>query len=240
MPLPRLKPEAAFLVNQIDTKGKIPEWATEKIIQKTKKESYKILDKYLAQRSFDLYLATSLRELDDFTKAEKFASHIEQNLNISVVYTGGLGVTKETPEYDAAEAKGDMERLFLERSQSLLMIAADKFTVGKYFEAATMALSGKPVVILFDDENQANIIKVRHPLKTLGAVEESYGFHALVNNQDDPLQCLKAELGLDEHFGNDFRLMLNENHTDRRRNCYCPYCKSLIIRRPFWLKAHND
>ena len=234
----RLPSDFAFAINQVLTGEKEPKWTTKKEIELTKRYSGELVKNHLKIKSFDVYLALTLRTVNDFLAGELTALDLECD-NLTVAYPGGLGLTEDTPSDDSSNEKGDLERYFIEKSKSLLMLRAEKMSVGKYFEAAIAVLSQKPVVLFFNDAAEAKILKTRHPIKTLGTAQESYGFH-IVESLSEAIGCLKAELGMDEQFGKDFRSQLNEANTDRSRNSYCPLCESLLKRKSFWVEKMED
>lgn len=235
MKLPRLRPDTAYLVNTMLSKGEIPKWATPKIQKQAQEESWKLLDEYLKQKSFDIYLALSLRSLDDFIRGEQIAALLENQLRASVVYAGGLGVDKNTPDVDASNEKGDLERFFLNRSRSLLMLDAEKPTWGKFVEAATMMIAQKPVVVLTESDETAFVLKDRHPLKTLGGWGGASGYH-VVASLNQATHCLSSELN-DESSCGLIENLVKDATTKKRRssNFICPHCGSLIRRISFWL-----
>lgn len=235
MKLQRLAPNLAFAVNQIITGGERPRWVTKIQIAKAQKESEKLTEEHFKVKSFDVYLATTLRTLNDFIKTEGVALALE-NEKLTVAYPGGLGLASDYSKEDSSNEKGDFERHFLENSKTLLMLDAEKVSVGKYFEAAIAILSKKPVVLIFNNPKEADILKMRHPIKTLGATEQSYGFHVTKSSQE-ALGCLYAELGKHWDFGCNFRQQINEVNTNRSRNRYCPLCKSLLERESLWINA---
>lgn len=235
MKLPRLKPDTAYLVNTMLSKGDIPKWATPEVQKKAKEESWKLLDAYLKQKYFDIYLALSLRTTEDFIRGEQIAELLEKKLNASVVYAGGLGVDRNTPDADSSNEKGDIERLFLDRSRSLLMLDAEKPTWGKFAEAVTMMIAQKPVVILTESDEAAYILKTRHPLKTLGGWGGASGYH-VVSSLKAAMQCLASELDRKTSCGIIENVVKDPVSQKRRAyNFYCPNCGSLIRRMSFWL-----
>src|SRR3989344_2695836 len=238
MKLQRLAPGSAFTINQIITGGKTPPGVTKSDISKITKESEKMIEEHFKVKNFDIYLAVTLRNVNDFINAERTALILEDIYGFTVAYPGGLGLLKDTSPDDSSNEKGDLERFFIEKSKSLLMFEAEKMSVGKYFETAIAVLSKKPVAIVFSgfkNREEMKILKTRNPIKTLGTASESFGFH--VDTLSTVLHCLSAELGMDEHFGKDFRSQLNETSTGRSRNGYCPLCKSLLVRKSFWATA---
>lgn len=235
MKLQRLAPNLAFLVNQIITLGETPRWATKTQIAEAQKESERLTEEHFKVKSFDVYLAVTLRTLDDFIKAEGFALAFE-NLELTVAYPGGLGLPKNFAEDDSSNEKGDLERYFIELSRSLLMFDAEKFSVGKYFETAMAIFYQKPAILIFNDPREADILKTRHPIKTLGTVNQSFGFH-VTKSFVEALGCLHAELGKHRNFGCNFRQQLNEVNTNRSRDRYCPLCKSLLERKSLWINT---
>ena len=93
MKLQRLAPGCAFSINQIITGGEKPLGVTKSDISKIIKESEKFTEEHFKIKSFDVYLATTLRNVNDFINAEVAASVLENN-GFTVAYPGGLGLPK--------------------------------------------------------------------------------------------------------------------------------------------------
>ncbi|MBI2021193.1 hypothetical protein HYS99_01625 [Candidatus Giovannonibacteria bacterium] len=233
--LPRLKPDSAFLANTLLSKGEVPQWATYEMQKKVKQEASDLIDFYLKRKAgYDLYLAASLRCLEDFMRAEQVVSFLEKNLHISIVHPGGLGISLDTPEKDSSNEKGDLERFFLDRSSTLLMIDAEKATWGKYAEAMTMLLRQMQVVMYTEDKSTAFILKERHPLKTLGGFGGSCGYH-VVTSLGEILTCLKWSLTICKMDSCSEKQVNGADGQRRAYNSYCPNCGSLIRRTSFWI-----
>jgi hypothetical protein len=113
----------------------------------------------------DVYVATSMRDRDDFRKMADFCDQVFQSPRLD-----GLKLRYFDPTMSAAEGhedKGLIECLMVKCAKVLVYCAGKKESYGKDAEAA-MALSlGKPVIFYCDEEQRGRFYREVHPLSRL-------------------------------------------------------------------------
>ncbi len=152
----------------------ISEW--EKARPKALSNTHNYLSKI---RELDVYVATSMRKIDDFLKMSELCDYLfgnqpeEDTLNEDREIheqLRRLNLRYFDPTMSAAkghEDKGLIECLMVKVAKVLILYAGTKDSYGKDVEAA-MALSlGKPVIFLCEDESRLNFYKNVHPLSRL-------------------------------------------------------------------------
>lgn len=222
--LPRLTWEEGFILNQLYTDyTKVP-GKMKHLIDPTKAKNEKIFKLYLAQKEFDIYFATSLRSKEDFEKSEMICQALEKlDSNLKIIMPLSFFVPK-----GSTLRKGDLERLFLQRSKMTFLYDSGKDTWGRDTEAAEMLLVyRKPVVILVSDKSDGThasryrIFKEIHPKNVIGSFNDARGMH-VVKSLEDATRCV--------------RNILNNSVKARREvkdgglNEYCLNCGSLLRR----------
>jgi hypothetical protein len=113
----------------------------------------------------DVYVATSMRDREDFRKMADFCEQV-----FSAPRLSGLKLRYFDPTMSAAEGhedKGLIECLMVKCAKVLVYCAGKKESYGKDAEAA-MALSlGKPVIFYCDEEQRGRFYREVHPLSRL-------------------------------------------------------------------------
>jgi len=242
--LPRLTAMEGYVVNQICTHGNIDCHMDEirhtekkRKIEKTHKALKANLEYMKKGGKYDIYMASSLRSLEDFQKGERVAEKIEKKIPGIKIFCPGLhGVSKNAYPEDAYNEKGDLERLAIQKSKTMLLIDAKEgeMTFGKTVEAARFLLnSPKKPAIFICDKYMLDLFKNRHPMTLMGNASWSRGPH-LVPTLNDALICLQDELGMLPH-----RTNLKRSKTGRKKtraiNHLCPHCDSILLRHPKWI-----
>ena len=126
---------------------------------------------YLSLDFLDVYIATSMRTIEEFSSFKTFVDEIFQHEDLKKL---NLRYFDPTIGYcDNRIAKGLLEALMLKRAKMTLYVAGEKDTFGKDSECAATLVQGKPVVVYIeetDDErksklnDRATIFKEKHPL----------------------------------------------------------------------------
>lgn len=156
--------EDETIASEEDIESKIDKLASD--FNKARKAALTNTKRYLSMVSdLDVYVATSMRNRDDFRDMAKKTDKIftdEKLTNLSLRYFD--------PTLSAAsghEDKGLIECLMVKCAKILVYCAGDKESYGKDAEAA-MALSlGKLVIFLCDHEQRSRFYKEVHPLSRL-------------------------------------------------------------------------
>lgn len=163
-----------YVINQLCTNGKLPFELPPGEIESTKKAADEVLKNLLRNPNFDIYLATSLRSLQDFIKAEVLCGILETELDAKVFCPALCGVALGAALGDEPNEKGDIERFFISRSYLFFGTEMEKATWGKYVESAHFLLRGKPAIFIVADNAEEKhlsafeIFRNRHPMKTAG------------------------------------------------------------------------
>lgn len=128
----------------------------------------------------DVYVATSMRDRDDFRKMADFCEQVFRDGSLK-----GLNLRFFDPTVSAAdghEDKGLIECLMVKCAKVLVYCAGKKDSFGKDAEAA-MALSlGKPVIFYCDEEQRGRFFSQVHPLSRLIQFETGVAVGALVTS----------------------------------------------------------
>ena len=139
-------------------------------------------DYYLSMvNDLDVYVATSMRNRDDFRKMADTCDKIFLDERLK-----GLNLRYFDPTLSAAgghEDKGLIECLMVKCAKVLVYCAGDRDSYGKDAEAA-MALSlGKPVIFYCDQEQRRRFYRDVHPLSRLIEFETGIAVGAMVTDQ---------------------------------------------------------
>ncbi len=134
--------------------------------QKSREAALQNTRYYLSMvNDLDVYVATSMRDRDDFRKMADFCDQVFKNSRLD-----GLKLRYFDPTMSAAEGhedKGLIECLMVKCAKVLVYCAGKKESYGKDAEAA-MALSlGKPVIFYCDEEQRGRFYREVHPLSRL-------------------------------------------------------------------------
>jgi hypothetical protein len=126
----------------------------------------------------DIYVATSMRDREDFRKMADFCERIFRNPALEP-----LNLRYFDPTMSAAEGhedKGLIECLMVKSAKVLIYVAGKKDSFGKDAEAA-MALSlGKPVIFFCDENQRSRFFAEVHPLSRLIEFETGVAVGAMV------------------------------------------------------------
>lgn len=110
----------------------------------------------------DVYVATSMRNKDDFLNMGRNCKEIFKNPDIK-----GFNLRYFDPTISASdghEDKGIIECLMVQCAKVLIYSSGDKDSYGKDVETAMALSSGKPVIFYCPDEIRRNLSKDIHPL----------------------------------------------------------------------------
>ena len=227
--LPRLTWEEGLVLNQLYTDyTKVPE-ELEHLIPEAEKKNEELLHLYLSQKEFDIYFAASQRDIKDYEEAEKICRILEQiDKNIKIIRPASFAMKSN-------RQKGDLERLFLERSKCAFLLDMGKDTWGRNVEAAEMLLlHKKPVVILVSDTpigkyaSKYQIFKTIHPKNVIGKINDAWGMH-VTKSTEEAVNCIKAIL--------NNSVETKTVTEDGAKNVYCLGCGSLLRRHDItWTK----
>jgi hypothetical protein len=131
----------------------------------------------------DIYVATSMRDREDFRKMADFCETIFRNSALE-----HLNLRYFDPTMSAAEGhedKGLIECLMVKSAKVLVYVAGKKDSFGKDAEAA-MALSlGKPVIFYCDEDHRGRFFSEVHPLSRLIDFETGVAVGAMVTSKEE-------------------------------------------------------
>jgi hypothetical protein len=126
----------------------------------------------------DIYVATSMRDREDFRKMADFCERIFRSPALEP-----LNLRYFDPTMSAAEGhedKGLIECLMVKSAKVLIYVAGKRDSFGKDAEAA-MALSlGKPVIFFCDENQRSRFFAEVHPLSRLIEFETGVAVGAMV------------------------------------------------------------
>jgi hypothetical protein len=126
----------------------------------------------------DVYVATSMRNRDDFRKMATLCDPAFQDGKLSDLHPRYFDPTLSAAE--GHQDKGLIECLMVKCAKVLVYCAGDKESYGKDAEAA-MALSlGKPVIFYCDEEKREGFYRDVHPLSRLINFETGVAVGAMV------------------------------------------------------------
>ena len=150
--------------NREQLQGRYERVATK--FQKSREAALQNTRYYLSMvNDLDVYVATSMRDRDDFRKMADFCDQVFSSSRL-----GELKLRYFDPTMSAAdghEDKGLIECLMVKCAKVLVYCAGKKESFGKDAEAA-MALSlGKPVIFYCDEEQRGRFYREVHPLSRL-------------------------------------------------------------------------
>lgn len=187
----------------------------------------------------DVYVATSMRNRDDFRKmADRCKAIFEDDL------LKKLFLRYFDPTLSAApghEDKGLIECLMVKCAKVLVYMAGEKESYGKDAEAA-MALSlGKPVIFLCDEEQKSRFYKDVHPLSRLIDFKSGVAVGTLVTSRADQVSLL-----LNRIFSNTMEyeiLRPKDNYLQIRdrltQSIVRVQTNNRLLRETFWNHYHN-
>ena len=188
----------------------------------------------------DVYVATSMRERDNFNEMANFCDRVFTNQDLLDLHMRYFDPTLSAAKHH--EDKGLIECLMVERAKVLVLQAGSGDSYGKDAEAA-MALSlGKPVIIHADTERRRRLFTDIHPLSRLINFETGVAIGAMV--ADSPKQVIEL---LRRIFNNDLEYKLEQLHPKylvlkEKTTCSVVRLQTSddLIRETFWNHYHND
>ena len=126
----------------------------------------------------DVYIATSMRNRDDFRDMADFCETVFGNDKLQSLKLRYFDPTLSAAEHH--EDKGIIECLMVKCAKALILNAGSRDSYGKDAEAA-MALSlGKPVIIFANEEFRSDFFRDVHPLSRLINFESGVAVGAMV------------------------------------------------------------
>ena len=206
MKLPRLTPEQAWILNQHVMCGKSQ--GTPEQIAEAKRLNQEFIQQYREIDSIDLYLALSMRSLEDIQGAEIICNALEEK-GYSVYNPGN---NCETSRY----TKHDLEKHMLLISKALVLDAGTKDSGGKFIEACNAKFEYcMPIFFLAEDEHQYKVYHDYHPMGVL------LGPH-VCRTLDELMLCLTDEL--------NGRSNSKAERVEGKTNLVCSNCDSVVDR----------
>jgi|SRR5579863_1475150 len=210
--------------------------------------------RYLTLPYLDVYVATSMREDEDFIEQHKFVRGVFANTYVKDLK---LRYFDPTASYDRNRIKkGLIECLMLRRADITIYIAGAEDTMGKDSELAATLAQGKPVIVYVsseprfvklrnghevDMEHRAKAFRVDHPLGLQISAKTGVAHGIVVVRTVD--QCAKMlrkvllhdlELSV-RHEGSNFLLEESETQSTLR-----VVTDDVMLSHSFWTYFHHS
>ena len=187
----------------------------------------------------DVYIATSMRNRDDFRDMADFCETVFGNERLQTLKLRYFDPTLSAAEHH--EDKGIVECLMVKCAKALILNAGSRDSYGKDAEAA-MALSlGKPVIIFADEEFRSRFFRDVHPLSRLINFDSGVAVGAMVATSAEQVTGLLHRI-----FTNSLEyellqprpeyLVLKEKST---QSVVRLQTSDVLLRETFWNHYHN-
>ena len=188
----------------------------------------------------DVYVATSMRDRDDFRRMADFCENVFHAEILSSLHLRYFDPTLSAAKHH--EDKGLIECLMVRRAKALVLYAGSRDSYGKDAEAA-MALSlGKPVIIHADEEYRRQFFRDVHPLSRLIDFETGVATGAMIATSEAQVADL-----LNSIFTNDLEFELEQAHENylalrekMTKSVVRLQTSDELIRETFWNHYHSD
>ncbi|HKF51289.1 MAG TPA: hypothetical protein VKB26_03165 [Candidatus Acidoferrales bacterium] len=191
----------------------------------------------------DVYVATSMRNRQDFREMSKNCSSIFKEEKLRPLQLRYFDPTNSAAT--SHEDKGLLECLMVKCSKVLIYFAGEKESFGKDVEAA-MALSlGKPVIIYcpstLEGEKKARFFRDIHPLSRLINVSTGVAVGAMITNRLEHVvellyRIFSNDMEYDVEHDGDGYFRLVERMT---RSVVRLHTNSKVLRESFWNYYHQ-
>lgn len=154
------------------------------LFETSRKAALKNTDYFLSMvNDLDVYVATSMRDRDDFRRMADFCQRIFRVSSLKPLNLRYFDPTVSAA--DGHEDKGLIECLMVKSSKVLVYCAGKRDSFGKDAEAA-MALSlGKPVIFFCDEAGRERFFNEVHPLSRLIQFETGIAVGAMVTSSEN-------------------------------------------------------
>lgn len=182
----------------------------------------------------DVYVATSMRNRDDFRKMADFCEDIFSSNKLK-----DFSLRYFDPTLSAAsghEDKGLIECLMVKCAKLLVYVAGERESYGKDAEAAMALSQGKPVIFFCDAETRSNFYREVHPLSRLINFTNGVPVGAIVTDKiDDVAEIIKRvltnEMAFELQQGKPGHFQLREKLT---KSIVRLQTADLLLREAFW------
>jgi hypothetical protein len=182
----------------------------------------------------DVYVATSMRNRDDFRKMSDFCESIFSSNRLK-----DFSLRYFDPTLSAAsghEDKGLIECLMVKCAKLLVYVAGDRESYGKDAEAAMALSQGKPVIFFCDAETRSNFYREVHPLSRLINFTNGVPVGAIVTDKiDDVIEIIKRvltnEMAYELQQGKPGHFQLSEKRT---KSIVRLQTADILLREAFW------
>ncbi len=182
----------------------------------------------------DVYVATSMRNRDDFRKMAEFCDDIFSSTRLK-----DFSLRYFDPTLSAAsghEDKGLIECLMVKCAKLLVYVAGERDSYGKDAEAAMALSQGKPVIFFCDAETRSKFYREVHPLSRLINFTNGVPVGAIVTDKvDEVIEIIKRvltnEMAYELHQGNPGHFQLSEKIT---RSIVRLQTADILLREAFW------
>ncbi len=197
-------------------------------------------DMYLSMvGDLDVYIATSMRNRDDFREMADFCESVFGNDQLRTLKLRYFDPTLSAAEHH--EDKGLIECLMVKCAKALILNAGSRDSYGKDAEAA-MALSlGKPVIIFANETFRSDFFRDVHPLSRLINFDTGVAVGAMVATSTDQVtdllhRILTNTLEYELVQPRPQYLVLREKCT---QSVVRLQTSDLLLRETFWNHYHN-
>ena len=187
----------------------------------------------------DVYIATSMRNRDDFRRMADFCETVFANDQLKALKLRYFDPTLSAAKHH--EDKGIVECLMVKCAKALILNAGTRDSYGKDAEAA-MALSlGKPVIIFANEDFRSSFFRDVHPLSRLINFENGVAVGAMVATSTDQVVELLRRI-----FTNTLEyeiVQLRPKYLVLKEKCTQSVVRlqtsDLLLRETFWNHYHN-
>jgi len=160
---------------------------SQKELMKSKNIGRSNAERYLAMHPVDVYIAASMRNIQQFKEADAFIRKLFDNEKIRSLclrYFNPL-----IAHFDDSTQKGLMESLMLRKASAMIYVAGPTESFGKDVELASMLVQGKPVMVYANKRYRATgrLLRESHPLRLQVELATGVAHGLIVAN--DPGVC---------------------------------------------------
>jgi len=221
----KLSPQECYIMGYTTNLTKVNEEiaANEEMIKEIGKQNAR---EYMSIDELDVYIATSMRELEEFISFKQFITDVFIHPDLAKLNLRYFDPT--IVYFENRISKGLLEALMLKRAKMALYVAGEKDTFGKDSECAATLVQGKPVIVYIEEtdnhrkellDRRADIFRDKHPLGLQVCHQTGVANGVfVVRNPNDCRQIIKGlllhtlQVRLDKEFNVGF--VLKEEMTD--------------------------
>jgi len=194
-----------------------------------------------AVNELDIYVATSMRTREDFDNCYDFIKELSENKEL-VDYNLRIFDPTNCVAGNPFD-KGLTECLMVKCAKVLVYLAGTSDSYGKDAEAAIAMSLGKPVIMLYETKEKADIYREKHPLTRLINIESGVACGAMITNKKSDVPILLKKI-FDNELKYKLSFNLDENEILHLKDSVTKSCVRLqtsdkFLREAFWNNYHD-